>query len=91
MMHRLERLYNLDFLRIVAMLMIVTLHFLGKGGVLGVAAMSSRYNLAWAIEEVCIVAVNCYVLISGYFLIKSRFRLSRLITLSFQVLFLFLS
>ena len=50
------------------MLMIVTLHFLGKGGVLNAPLDSTRHIFGWAIESVCIVAVNCYVLISGYFL-----------------------
>ena len=69
------------------MLMIITLHFLGKGGVLASPIMGHRYDLAWIIESICIVAVNCYVLISGYFLINSKFKFSKLLQLLAQVLF----
>lgn len=69
------------------MLMIVTLHFLGKGGVLNAPLDSTRHIFGWAIESVCIVAVNCYVLISGYFLVNSKFKLSRLSQLLVHVLF----
>lgn len=83
-----ERNYSVDLLRIVAMLMIVTLHFLGKGHVLSAYPESSLpYNISWVIESICLVAVNCYVLISGYFLISSRFRLKKFIALAFQVVF----
>ena len=79
---------NLDALRIVAMLMIVTLHFLGHGGVLTYAIFMSRsYVFAYFAEGVCCVAVNCYVLISGYFLVDSSFRAKKLLTLEAQVLF----
>lgn len=69
------------------MLMVVTLHFLSKGGSLNESILSGRYNVAWALEGICIVAVNCYVLLSGYFLVTSRFRWSKVWALIAQVLF----
>lgn len=65
-----ERQLNYELLRIIAMLMIVCLHYLGKGGMLGNPAradMTAAGYLAWLVEAFCLVAVNVYVLISGYF------------------------
>lgn len=65
-----ERQLNYELLRIVAMLMIVCLHYLSKGGALGDPAraeMGVTGYAAWLIEAFCLVAVNVYVLISGYF------------------------
>lgn len=83
-----KRMANLELLRCVAMMMVVVLHFLGKGKVLpdltgesiGVAGVA-----AWGLEALCIVAVNVYMFISGYFLCTSSFKLSRLIQLYLQV------
>ena len=79
---------NLEKLRCLAMMMVVTLHFLGKGNLLGdVSApeMSAAGAAAWVLETLCIVAVNCYMLISGYFLCESSFKLSRLLRLYLQI------
>lgn len=64
------RQLNYELLRIAAMFMIVCLHYLSKGGFLGEAARASvsvSGYAAWLIEAFCLVAVNVYVLISGYF------------------------
>ncbi len=65
-----KRQLNYELLRIIAMLMIVSLHYLSKGEILGDPArndMTVTGYVAWLIEAFCIVAVNVYVLISGYF------------------------
>ena len=41
--------------------------------------------VAWLLEAFCIVAVNVYMMISGYFLCESSFKLSRLLTLWVQL------
>jgi len=85
-----ERMANLELLRCIAMMMVVVLHYLGKGGLLGdmTAGNLSSVNLAaWIIECFCVVAVNVYMLISGYFLSESSFRLSRLLQLWLQMWF----
>lgn len=69
-----ERQLNYELLRIVAMLMIVCLHYLSKGGLLGNPAradMTATGYVAWLVEAFCLVAVNVYVLISGYFGVKT--------------------
>lgn len=70
-----KRQLNYELLRILAMLMIVSLHYLSKGGILGEPAradMTTAGYTAWLIEAFCIVAVNVYVLISGYFGVDAR-------------------
>jgi len=63
------RQMNYELLRIVAMLMIVCLHYLSGGGALADPAgeLTATGYVAWFMESFCIVAVNVYVLISGYF------------------------
>lgn len=86
-----KRQANFELLRIVAMLMIISLHYLVKGGVVLSAPFVAKENpvgvLAWLIEAFCIVAVNCYVLISGYFGVESVWKPGRVISLLCQVLF----
>lgn len=65
-----ERQLQFELLRIIAMLMVVTLHCLGKGGLLTDshdATFTLNGYIAWLIEAFCLVAVNVYVMISGYF------------------------
>lgn len=79
---------GLEFLRCAAMLMVAALHYLGKGGLLTpleAPRFSGAEVTAWLLECCCIVAVNVYMLLSGYFLCTSPFRLSRLIELVLQV------
>ncbi|MCM1112537.1 MAG: acyltransferase [Muribaculum sp.] len=79
---------NLEELRCLAMMMVVVLHFLGKGELLGdvtAPEMSAAGLAAWVLEAFCIVAVDVYMLISGYLLCESSFKPSRLIRLYLQV------
>ncbi len=83
-----KRMANLELLRCVAMMMVVVLHYLDKGGLLPHLAekdLGSTDMAAWLLEFFCIVAVNVYMFISGYFLCTSHFKLSRLITLWLQL------
>ncbi|RKI84031.1 acyltransferase [bacterium 0.1xD8-71] len=84
-----KRQANFELLRIVAMFMIITLHYLVKGSVaVPFAESDSGVNyFAWLIEAFCIVAVNCYVLISGYFMVESVWKPGRVVSLLCQVLF----
>lgn len=85
-----ERMANLELLRIVSMLLIVVLHFLGKGGwltELTEASMPRMGYVAWGLEALAIGSLNVYMLLSGYFLIESSFKVKRLLQLFLQVLF----
>ena len=81
---------NLDLLRIVSMLLIIWLHSIDHhsgvieaadkaGGVIGL-----YIRVVFMLVQIC---VNCYVLISGYFLVKSTFRLQKLVALWIEVVF----
>lgn len=79
---------NIELLRVISMIMIVSLHYLKQGGVLDTLKFGdTNYPVAWLIEAFCYVSVNCYVLISGYFLCKSSFRLSKVFDIVLEVVF----
>lgn len=84
-----KRLANIELLRIIAMLMVIMLHYLGKGGLLPTITtdMGTTAYVAWILESLSIVAVNVYVLISGYFLVESEFKPGKIAKLVLQVLF----
>ena len=85
-----KRMANLELLRIFSMMLVVTLHFLGKGDNLpGLAEehWDATGYAAWGLESLAIVAVNVYMLISGYFLIESSFKVKRLLQLLLQICF----
>lgn len=84
-----KRMANYELLRILSMLMVITLHYLSHTGSLlepGERAQG-RQALGTFLESFCIVAVNVYVLVSGYFLAEAGFRLKRVFLLAGQVLF----
>lgn len=60
------------------MLMVVILHFNNNGANTGIvnmpAELTNRLTWGFLVEILCIVAVNCFVLVSGYFGIKLRVR-----------------
>ena len=84
-----KRQADFELLRIVAMGMVIVLHYLSRGGILVPyredASVLNR--TAWLIEAFCMVCVNCYVLISGYFLAESEWKPGRILSLAAQVLF----
>lgn len=84
-----KRIISIELLRIIAMMMVVTLHYLDKGKVLPALTGTMCLNgyVAWAMECMAIVAVNVYMLISGYLLVETGFKPARLIELLCQVLF----
>lgn len=89
--NRLKRNANIELLRILSMLMVTMLHALDKGRNLVILTGDEFTNvnawLAWILEAMSIGAVNIFILISGYFLVKSEFKLHRLWELVAQVMF----
>ncbi|MCR4705042.1 MAG: acyltransferase [Lachnospiraceae bacterium] len=85
-----ERKANFELLRIIAMLMIISLHYLDKGGVLCDAAKGPATPvdfLAWGIEALCVSSVNVYVLISAYFLADADYKPRRAVKVWAQTFF----
>ena len=87
-LERSERDYGIDLLRLFAMGLIILHHLLSHGGLMfafsDFAATGIAVHLLNAFAR---CAVNAYALISGYVMVASRFRPSRLIALWLQVLF----
>ena len=74
-----DRLSNIELLRIIAITMVVMLHFNGHclhpGLLVSPPTDCSWLNIeGYLIEALCIAAVNVFVLISGYFAIKLSVR-----------------
>lgn len=80
-----KRSSNVELLRILLMLFIISSHILSYICDLQNSSSGSTYYLGNLVSSFFIVAVNCFVLISGYFGIK--FSISKIIKLEFQVLF----
>lgn len=80
---------NLDLLRIVSMLLIIFLHSINHSGVLEQAELSSNgmYFYVRFSYALCQVCVNCYVMLSGYYLVNSTFRLQKLAALWMETVF----
>ena len=80
---------SIELLRIVAMLMMVALHYNTHADTmlkLGIPATGTQV-FANIMEAFCISGLNTYVLISGFFLSKGKVRLSRVLQLICQVYF----
>lgn len=84
-----KRMANYELLRGVAMIMIITLHFLSHSDSLLSLdqPVSTVRILGTGLEFLSIAAVNTYVLISGYFGVRSCFKPSRAVALLCQIWF----
>lgn len=84
-----KRMANVELLRILAMVMVVVMHFLSHSGSLVEtgSSLSSVRITGTLLEMFCLVAVNTYVFISGYFGVKSTFKPSKAIKLLGQIWF----
>lgn len=83
-----KRNLGLEWLRICSMFMIILLHSIDHSGLyetLEEGTLLYTYEqFIYALVQVC---VNCFVLISGYFLVQSQFKLRKLISLWIEVVF----
>lgn len=84
-----KRNVNMDLLRLLSMLMVTMLHALTKSDLLLFMGSEVPVNgwIAWVLEVLSVSAVNVFMLISGYFLIASRFKVRRLVEIVLQVMF----
>lgn len=83
---RQRRNIAFDILRIIAMLMVTMLHITGHGlGGVEIEAFSGVYWIVLIFNTFSLVAVNCFMLISGYFLSQKNVSLKKIVALWFQV------
>ena len=73
MERKIKRNPNIELLRIISMMMVLVLHCLSWGGALDYRSGIQLY-VYWWLEALAIVAVDIFVLISGYFLVESKFK-----------------
>ena len=87
-MTKLKKQTNFELLRIVSMLFIIILHILNHTGVINnVESSTIKYYVLWIINTIALTGVNLYVLISGYFLIESKFKIKKVLQIWSEVLF----
>ena len=72
--HAGERNANIELLRMLAMVMVIILHNLAGSGAL-YEQSGLLYHFYWWMEALAVCAVDVFVLISGYFLCCSKFRI----------------
>ncbi len=82
---------GLELLRIISIFLITCVHMLNYGGFLANASSEFEKLLLRLLYSFFTVSVNVFVLISGYFLVKSKFKLSKIVKLWLTVVFYMLS
>lgn len=83
-----QRLANIELLRSISMFMVVAIHLFTKTSVLwNMDSTRPIYAISWVLYGLCMTGVSCYVIISGYFLCDSSFKLEKLFKIYCQVLF----
>lgn len=84
-MEKPKRNLNLDLLRIICMLMVVCLHFFNHGGLHdSMTPGSCNWFLGNFLYAASLVAVNCFVILSGYFLCTAQFKAKNLFLFGFK-------
>jgi len=80
------RTSNFELMRIALIFMILCLHYLGHGGAIDNLTLSNfNFYTAYFEECLCLIAVNCFILIAGYY--QMNFKTRKLFNLWGQVFF----
>ena len=83
-----ERIYSLDLLRIISMIMIVTTHVLFLSGTLNnITVFSIEYFVTQTLSACAYCFTNCFAMISGYFLCDKKFSFVRILRIYIAVFF----
>lgn len=84
----MERQSNLELLRIIAMIMVITVHYVGHGRVLdNVEVFSLNFYVSNLMQAFTTFSVPIYVMISAYFMCEKEFKLKRVFKIWLQVFF----
>lgn len=86
-----QRELGFEILRIIAMFLITCIHLINYGGFLGHANSNFETFSLRFVYSIFLISVNIFVLISAYFMVKSKFKLKKLINLWLTVVFYSLS
>ena len=83
-----QRNSNLEILRIISMLFIVSCHFVNKGfGDYNLVISNPNNYLIYFLDLFGKVGVDIFILISAYFMINSKFTLKKLLVLGGEIYF----
>lgn len=78
---------NFELLRIIAMMFIFVYHYINYGGILNVGSYTINKLIALFLYSGGRVGVNIFILIMGYFMINSKFKIKKVFKMMFQVFF----
>ena len=83
-----KRNYGVDALRSVLMIMIIIGHLFAHTEIRGVLPyLSAKWNFTWLTQAVTVCAVDCFIIITGYFMTQSKYDLYKLVRLWSKVIF----
>lgn len=83
-----KRNYGIDFLRNILMLFIIIGHLFAHTGIRNeVPFLSNKWIFTWALQTLTVSAVNCFVIITGYYMVSGAYSLWKGIKLWIKVLF----
>ena len=83
-----ERNVSLDLLKIIGMFLIVCIHLIGVNHLTDISEKGSmNYYVMLVINMIGLIAVPCYLLISGYFLVNSKFNIKKILKIWAVTLF----
>ena len=75
-----KRVSNFELMRIISMLFIVTTHIFSWGGVMNASSYEIQ-KIIYFIYAIISIHVNSFVLVTGYFQSKAKFKISKVIRL----------
>lgn len=78
---------NFELLRIICMMFIFLYHYINYGGILNVGSYTINKLTALFFYSGGRLGVNIFILIMGYFMIKSKFKIKKVLKMMFQVFF----
>ena len=71
-----ERNFGVDFLRIILMVFIIIGHLYAHTGIRELLPfLSSKWIFTWFTQAITVCAVNCFVIITGYYMPQRVYRL----------------
>ncbi len=85
-MREKERSSNFELLRIISMVLIILSHYVAHGGLL-MQGISLNQSIAQLLKLGGKLGVTCFVLVSGYFLVDSKFKVKNIVKLNIQIIY----
>lgn len=83
-----KRAANFELLRVISMILIILLHSLSYGGTREIYSFGSvGYVICSFFRGFSYLGVNCFVMLTGWFMCESSFRIKRVMQIWLQVVF----